>query len=59
MGHGGMSCGMKTVRCIMVLFNIVFFVSNCVRFLEFFSIEKCVYLVNWCCTSRTGYIRDG
>ncbi|CAF4179664.1 unnamed protein product, partial [Rotaria magnacalcarata] len=25
MGHGGMSCGMKTVRLIMVLFNIVFF----------------------------------
>ncbi|CAF1304349.1 unnamed protein product [Rotaria sordida] len=25
MGHGGMSCGMKTVRFIMVLFNIIFF----------------------------------
>ncbi|CAF3074538.1 unnamed protein product [Rotaria socialis] len=25
MGHGGMSCGMKTVRLIMVLFNVVFF----------------------------------
>ncbi|CAF1264988.1 unnamed protein product [Rotaria sp. Silwood1] len=25
MGHGGMSCGMKTIRLIMVLFNIIFF----------------------------------
>lgn len=25
MGHGGMSCGMKTVRCVMVLFNVLFF----------------------------------
>ena len=25
MGHGGMSCAMKTVRCVMVLFNILFF----------------------------------
>ncbi|CAF1333481.1 unnamed protein product [Adineta steineri] len=25
MGRGGMSCEMKTIRCIMVLFNIIFF----------------------------------
>jgi hypothetical protein len=25
MGHGGMSCTMKTVRCVMVLFNVLFF----------------------------------
>ncbi|UJR10021.1 hypothetical protein I4U23_014244 [Adineta vaga] len=30
MGHGGMSCGMKTIRCIMVLFNIVFFLIGAV-----------------------------
>ncbi|CAF0753198.1 unnamed protein product [Adineta ricciae] len=30
MGHGGMSCGMKTARCLMVLFNIVFFLIGAV-----------------------------
>lgn len=29
MGHGGMSCGLKTIRFLMVLFNILFFVSSC------------------------------
>jgi len=27
MGHGGMSCGMKTLRFFMVVFNIIFLVS--------------------------------